>query len=69
MYLAQSGPDDEPPLEVGFEAVEVSGVVLRKRLTDSTVGATREDVGFDRSTTNEAVELLRGKASTLFERV
>lgn len=69
VYLAAPEKDEGPPLEVGFSAAEVPGSVIKKRLTDTAVGATRENVGFDRTTTHEATELLLKQAATLSERV
>lgn len=69
VYLAPPEEEEGPDLEAGFSAVEVPGSVIKKRLTDTAVGATREDVGFDRTTTPEALELLLQQAATLSERV
>ena len=69
VYLARPEPDEGPELKSGFSAVELSGSVIRKRLTNTTVGATREDVGFDRSTTEEARDFLLSQMAKLSERV
>ncbi len=69
VQIATDNDDETPPLEAGFSAVELPGSVLKKRLTDTVVGATKEDVGFDRSTTQDALVLLLEQASRLSEYV
>ncbi len=69
VYLAEPGSDEGSGLRSGFSAVEIPGSVIIKRLSDNVVGATREDVGFDRSTTVEARDLLLSQMATLSERV
>jgi len=69
LYLSPATEEDGPELNVGLSAAEVPGVIIKKRLTDTAVGATKESVGFDRSTTPEARELLLSNAAALSERV
>ena len=69
VYLAAPSEDDGPDLEVGLSAVDTGGSILRKRLTDTIVAATREGVGFDRSTTREARDWLLERGATLSDRI
>ncbi|MEE2914001.1 MAG: FAD-binding oxidoreductase, partial [Pseudomonadota bacterium] len=69
VYLEQPEKHEGPELESGFSAVEIPGSIISKRLTDTVVGATKEDVGFDRSTTAEARDLLIHQMAVLSERV
>ncbi|MCH7740247.1 MAG: FAD-binding oxidoreductase [Chloroflexi bacterium] len=69
VYLAAPSDGDGPDLEVGLSAVDTGGSILSKRLTDTIVAATREDVGFDRSTTSAARDWLLKRAATLSDRV
>ena len=69
VYLAPATEEDGPELDVGLSAAEVSGSIIKKRLTDTAVGATKESVGFDRSTTPEARELLLSQGAALSDRV
>lgn len=69
VYLAPPTEAEGPELTVGLSAIEVPSSIIKKRLTDTAVGATREDVGFDRTTTPEALELLLSQMSTLSDRV
>lgn len=69
VYLAAPADGEGPDLEVGISAVDTGGSILRKRLTDTIVAATREDVGFDRSTTPEARDWLLERAARLSDRV
>ncbi|NQW17222.1 MAG: FAD-binding oxidoreductase [Chloroflexi bacterium] len=69
VYLAPPTEDEGPELNVGLSVIEVPGSIIKKRLTDTAVGATKESVGFDRSTTTEARDLLLTQAATLSERV
>ncbi len=69
VYLQAPGEGDGPDLELGFGAVDTGGSILHKRLTDTIVAATREDVGFDRSTTEEGRDWLLERGAALSERV
>ncbi len=69
VYLEAPADGEGPDLEVGLSSVDTGGSILRKRLTDTIVAATREDVGFDRSTTVEARDWLLERAATLSDRV
>ncbi|MDP6665862.1 MAG: FAD-binding oxidoreductase [Dehalococcoidia bacterium] len=69
VYLAPPAKDEGPDLKSGLTAVEISCSMIKKSLTDTTIGSTREDVGFDRSTTVEARDLLLSQAARLCERV
>lgn len=69
IYLAAPASGDGPNLEVGISAVDGGASILCKRLTDTIVGATQEDVGFDRSTTPEARDQLLKLAAILSDRV
>ena len=69
VYLASATEDDGPELNVGLSAAEVPGSIIKKRLSDTAVGATKESVGFDRSTTVEARELLLSQGAMLSDRV
>ena len=69
VYLAAPAAGEGPELSSGFSAIERSGSVIKKRLTDNTVGSTREHVGFDRSTTTEARDQLLIQVAALSERV
>jgi glycine oxidase len=69
VYLAPPEPGEGPELLVGLSAVEVAGSMIKKRLSDTVVGATKEDVGFDRSTTAEAMEMMLAQMTAVSERV
>jgi glycine oxidase len=69
VYLDPSTADDGPELNVGLSVIEVQGSIIKKRLTDTAVGATKEAVGFDRSTTSEARELLLSQGAAISDRV
>ena len=69
VYLAPPETDEGPESSTGLSTVEVPGSIIKKRLTDTIVGATKEDVGFDRSTTPEALELLLTQMAAVSERV
>jgi glycine oxidase len=69
VYLAPPGDGDGPDITTGLSALEIPGSMIRKRLTDTTVGATKEDVGFDRATTTEARDSLLTDMAKLSDRV
>ncbi|MBI4306388.1 MAG: FAD-binding oxidoreductase [Chloroflexi bacterium] len=69
LHLEPPGPGDGPGLDVGMSAVDLGGSVLPKRGTNTIVGSTREDAGFDRSPTPEARKLLLEQAARLSSRV
>ena len=69
VYLAPPDDAEGPDVTTGLSAPEIPGSLIRKRLTDTTVGATKEDVGFDRSTTTEARDTLLTQMAKLSDRV
>ena len=69
LHLERPGPGEGPDFEVGMSAFDLGGSILPKRDGNTIVGATREDVGFDRSTTTAARDLLLSQAERLSTRV
>jgi glycine oxidase len=69
VYLAAPGEGDGPDLDIGLNIVEHGGSILRKRLSDTIVAASREYVGFDRSTTTGARDELLINAARLSSRI
>jgi len=69
VYLAAPGEGDGPELDIGLNLVEDGSSILRKRLSDTIVGVSKEYVGFDRSTTTGAREELLINAARLSRRV
>ncbi|MDP6273134.1 MAG: FAD-binding oxidoreductase [Dehalococcoidia bacterium] len=69
VYLAPPGDSEGPQLEAGLNIVEHGSSILRKRLSDTIVAASRECVGFDRSTTSAARDKLLINAARLSSRV
>lgn len=56
---------DHPRPEVSLGGFDTGGVLLPKRLSETIVGATREDAGFDRTPTEAARRELISKVSKL----
>ena len=69
VYLAAPEEGDGPELDIGLNLVEDGSSILRKRLSDTIVGVSKEYVGFDRSTTTGAREELLINAARLSRRV
>jgi glycine oxidase len=72
VVLAAPDPDaalDIADPRVGISAFDTGGSILRKRLSDTLVAATKEDVGFDLTTTIEARDWLLERAAQLSDRV
>lgn len=69
VYLAAPGEGDGPELDIGLNLVEDGSSILRKRLSDTIVGVSKEYVGFDRSTTIGARDELLINAARLSRRV
>jgi len=69
VYLAAPGEGDGPELDIGLNLVEDGSSILRKRLSDTIVGVSKEYVGFDRSTTTGARNELLINAARLSRRV
>jgi len=69
VYLAAPEEGDGPELDIGLNLVEDGSSILRKRLSDTIVGVSKEYVGFDRSTTTGAREELLINATRLSRRV
>ena len=69
VYLAPPGDGEGPELEIGLNIVEHGGSILRKRLSNTTVGASKEYVGFDRSITSSARDELLTNAARLSRRI
>ena len=66
LYLAPAKGGESP---VSFGAMVKGGVVLPKRLSGTIVGATREEAGFDVTTTSEARDEILGVAARLTNRI
>ena len=69
VYLAAPEEGDGPELDIGLNLVEDGSSILRKRLSDTIVGVSKEYVGFDRSTTTGARDELLINAARLSRRV
>jgi glycine oxidase len=69
VYLAPPGDDQGPELEIGVNIVEHGGSLIRKRLGDTIVAASKEFVGFDRSITTAARDELLINAARLSDRI
>ena len=69
VYLAPPDERDGPELEIGMNIIEHGGSLIGKRLGDAIVAASRDSVGFDRSTTNEARNELLINAARLSDRI
>jgi glycine/D-amino acid oxidase-like deaminating enzyme len=69
VYLASPTDGDGPELEVGLNIVEHGGSLIRKRLSDTIVAASREFVGFDTSITTSARDELLLNAARLSDRI
>lgn len=69
VYLAPPNENEGPELEIGLEIVEDGGSLLSKRLNGTIVAASRDFVGFDRSTTDEARDELLINAARLSDRI
>lgn len=69
LHLERPGPDEESDFEVGMSAFDLGGSILPKRDGNTIIGATREDVGFDRSLTVAARDLLLSQGERLSKRV
>jgi glycine oxidase len=69
VYLAPPGDDEGPELEIGVNIVEHGGSLIRKRLGDTIVAASKEFVGFDRSITITARDELLINAAQLSNRI
>ncbi|MDA1257785.1 MAG: FAD-binding oxidoreductase [Chloroflexi bacterium] len=69
VYLAPPGDGDGPELATGVTAIEHNCSMVRKRLSDTVVGAASDFVGFDRSITSSARDELLIDAARLSKRV
>ena len=68
LYLSEPDNRHGVRVESGFSAVEVPVSIIRKRLSENLLGSTREDVGFDISTTASARDLLMSQFAMLSDR-
>ena len=69
VYLAPPEDGEGPELEIGLNIVEHGGSLIRKRLSDTIVAASREFVGFDTSITTSARDELLINAARLSDRI
>jgi glycine oxidase len=69
LHLERPRPGEGSDFKVGMSAHDLGGSILPKRDGNTILGATREDVGFDRSLTTEARDLLLSQAQRLSTRV
>jgi glycine oxidase len=69
VYLAAAGEGDGPELDIGLNIVGDGVSIIPKRLSDTIVAASKEYVGFDRSTTTGARDELLINAARLSSRI
>jgi glycine oxidase len=69
LHLERPGPGEGRDFDIGMSAHDLGGSILPKRDGNTILGATREDVGFDRSLTTQARDLLLSQAQRLSTRV
>jgi glycine oxidase len=69
MFYLDPDHGGHPKPEVSLGGFDTGGVLLPKKLTETIVGATREDAGFDRSPTEAARRDLTLKVSKLSTKV
>jgi glycine oxidase len=69
VYLSPPEDGEGPELECGMTMVEGGSSMVRKRLTDTVVGASSDFVGFDRTITSSARDELLISAARISRRV
>lgn len=69
LHLAPPGPADGKEFKVAMSAFDLGGSILPKKNAGTIVGSTREDVGFDRTVTSEARDLMLAQGARLSKRV
>jgi glycine oxidase len=69
LHLERPGPSEGPDFEVAISGFDLGGSILPKRDANTIIGATREDVGFDRTLTTEARDILLSQAVRLSKKV